>query len=112
VALCEPRLLTQPTHARATLEILEVITATIPPAQDHRSESSQALRQGLGYGWSVAVVAVPDIDKPMMAAWLSHPDPDICWSTRVNLQRVRLVRFHMAWVERCTITVVSINVRE
>jgi hypothetical protein len=98
-ALCEPRLLTQPAHARATLEILDAITATIPSVEDRRDESFRALRQGLGYCWSVAVVALPEVGKPMMEAWLSHPDPDIRWIMRENLKKARLARMDAAWVE-------------
>jgi hypothetical protein len=100
-ALCEPRLLAQPAHARATLEILEAITATIPPAQDRKSEGFRALRQGLGYCWSVAVVALPEAGKPLMEAWLSHPDLDIRWIMRENLKKARLARMDAAWVDRC-----------
>ena len=98
-ALCEPRLLTQPAHARATLEILDAITATIPSVEDRRDESFRALRQGLGYCWSVAVVALPEVGKPMMEAWLSHPDPDIRWIMRENRKKARLARMDAAWVE-------------
>ncbi len=35
-ALCEPRLLAQPAHARATLDILDAITASIPSVEDRR----------------------------------------------------------------------------
>ena len=100
-ALCEPRLLTQPAHARATLEILDAITATIPSVEDRRDESFRALRRGLGYCWSVAVVALPDVGKPMMEAWLGHPDPDIRWIMRENLKKARLARMDAAWVEAC-----------
>ena len=96
-----PRLLTQPAHARATLEILDAITATIPSVEDRRDESFRALRQGLGYCWSVAVVALPEVGKPMMEAWLSHPDPDIRWIMRENLKKARLARMDAAWVEAC-----------
>lgn len=100
-ALCEPRLLTRPAHARATLEILDAITATIPSVEDRRDESFRALRRGLGYCWSVAVVALPDVGKPMMEAWLGHPDPDIRWIMRENLKKARLARMDAAWVEAC-----------
>ena len=100
-ALCEPRLLTQPAHARATLEILDAITATIPSVEDRRDESFRALRRGLGYCWSVAVVALPEVGKPMMEAWLSHPDPDIRWIMRENLSKARLARMDAAWVRVC-----------
>ena len=100
-ALCEPRLLAQPAHARATLDILDAITASIPSVEDRRKAGFRALRQGLGYCWSVAVVALPVVGRPTMEAWLGHPDPDVRWIMRENLKKARLTRMDAAWVERC-----------
>ena len=44
---------------RATLELLDGITAGIVTAKSRRSEDFLALRIGLGYCWSVAVAALP-----------------------------------------------------
>ena len=81
-ALCEPRLLTQPEHAAAVLNILDGITESIEQITDRKSDAFKTLRQGLGYCWSVAVAALPDTGKPLMECWLVSPDPDIRWIMR------------------------------
>jgi len=98
-ALCEPRLLKQPRHAAAVLQILDQITASIEQVEDRRSEGFQALRKGLGYCWSVAVVALPAEGKTLMEKWLRHPDQDIRWVMKENLKKTRLARMDAAWVE-------------
>src|SRR5512145_941366 len=99
-ALCEPRLLKQPHHAAAVLQILDQITAGIPSAADRRSEDFQALRKGLGYCWSVAVAALPAEGKVLMEKWLRHPDKDIRWIVKENLKKNRLIRMYAAWVQK------------
>ena len=99
-ALCEPRLLRRPEHAAAVLQILDGITASIPQLTDRKSDAFKTLRQGLGYCWSVAVAALPDVGKPLMERWLVSPDPDVRWIMRENLKKNRLVRMDAAWVAR------------
>jgi hypothetical protein len=99
-ALCEPRLLRQPEHAAAGLRILDEITASIPQATDRKSDAFKALRQGMGYCWSVAVAVLPAEGKPLMEKWLASADPDIRWIMRENLKKNRLVRMDAAWVAR------------
>lgn len=98
--LCEPRLLGRAEHAREVLQILDHITATVVWASNRRSEDFQALRKGLGYCWSVAVVALPEEGKALMAKWLRHPDKDVQWIMRENLKKNRLARMDAAWVQR------------
>jgi hypothetical protein len=99
-ALCEPRLLGQPGHARAVLGILDRITASIEGVEDRRSPEFRALRKGLGYCWSVAVVALPEEGKPLMEKWLACSDKDLRWIMRQNLNKRRLARMDGEWVER------------
>jgi hypothetical protein len=98
--LCEPRLLKQPQHARAVLQILDQITASIERLEDRRSEDFQALRKGLGYCWSVAVVALPAEGKTLMEKWLAAPDKDIQWIMKENLKKNRLARMDAGWVKK------------
>ena len=98
-ALCEPRLLRQADHAREVLHILDSITATLAQAPAPRAEPHRILRQGLGYCWSVAVVAAPAEGKRLMEKWLSATDPDIQWIMRENLKKTRLIRMDPAWVQ-------------
>ena len=99
-ALCEPRLLTQREHAAAVLEILDGITASISQLTDRRSDAFKTLRQGLGYCWSAAAAALPNVGKPLLERWLVSPDPDVRWIMRENLKKNRLVRMDAAWVAR------------
>jgi hypothetical protein len=99
-ALCEPRLLRRPEHARQTLEILDIITSSLRQSGDRQSEAFQALRKGLGYCWSVAVAADLAHGKPFMEKWLADPDKDVRWIMRENLKKDRLRRFDPEWVEQ------------
>lgn len=97
-AVCEPRLLVREEHAIAVLQILDRITALLEEAENRRSEEFRTLRQGLGYCWSVAVVALPGEGKKLMEKWLAHSDKDIQWVMRENLKKARLLRMDADWV--------------
>jgi len=99
-ALCEPRLLKDAYNARRTLKILDEITASIENHVDRKSEAFQVLRKGLGYCWSVAVVADPESGQPLMDKWLASSDKDIRWIMRENLKKDRLRRVDQDWVEK------------
>jgi hypothetical protein len=97
-AVCEPRLLVEARHARAVLQLLDEITASVAQISDRRGEAFRVLRQGLAYCWSVAVVALPDEGRPLMEKWLLAPDADIAWIMQQNLKKARLARMDAAWV--------------
>jgi hypothetical protein len=99
-ALCEPALLHNRTLAAEVLRVLDTITTSIKEMSDRKSDAFRALRQGMGYCWSVAVVACPEVGKPMIERWLSVQDPDIRWIMKENLKKNRLARLDAAWVER------------
>jgi HEAT repeat protein len=98
-ALCEPRLLKDPKHAKRVLKLLDTITTSIVRETDRRAEDFKTLRQALGYCWSVAVVALPIEGKPAMEKWLVNSDPDVAWIMRENLKKNRLQRMDAAWVK-------------
>ncbi|RPI33986.1 MAG: hypothetical protein EHM70_04370 [Chloroflexota bacterium] len=98
-ALCEPRLLTRPEHARAVLRILDDITASLASVSDRKDDSFRVLVQGLSYCWSVAVSALPGEGKALMEKWFSSGDKDVVTIMRDNLQKKRLVRVDAGWVE-------------
>ncbi len=98
--LCEPRLLGQATYARNVLAILDQITTSIEQQNDRHSEDFLALRKGLGYCWSVAVVALPPEGKAMMEKWFHHSDKDIRWIMKENLNKARLSRMDADWVNK------------
>jgi hypothetical protein len=99
-AICEPRLLQKAEIARQALNILDQITASIERCCDRRSAGFIALRKGLGYCWSVAVVALPEDGKRLMQKWLMNPDKDIQWIMQENLKKARLERMDASWVKR------------
>lgn len=98
-ALCEPRLLRQAEHARAALQMLDRITASLALVTNRRGDDFLALRKGLGYCWSVAVAALPDEGKALIEKWLVSTDKDIWWIMQENLKKKRLARMDSAWVQ-------------
>jgi hypothetical protein len=98
-AICEPRLLAQPTHAERVLKILDRVTALLKETENGDKEGFRALRQSLGYCWSVAVVALPEKGKQIMERWFTVEDRDVRWIMRENLRKSRLARMDAKWVE-------------
>lgn len=98
-AVCEPRLLKDPKHAKRVLKLLDTITTSIVRESDRKAEDFKTLRQALGYCWSVAVVALPAEGKPAMEKWLGNPDADVAWIMRENLKKNRLQRLDAKWVK-------------
>lgn len=99
--LAEPRLLKSPKYAKQALQILDKITASMQTNDKSKDESYKVLRQGMGYCWSVAVAALPDVGKPMMERWLNAEDKDIRWIMKENLKKNRLVKMDADWVKKC-----------
>ncbi len=102
-ALCEPRLLADPRQARRVLRLLNAITASLARAKDRGGPEFAALRQGLGYCWSVAVAALPEPGLAALEKWLASDDKDVRWIMRENLKKARLARLarlDAAWVRR------------
>jgi hypothetical protein len=100
-ALCEPNLLREEKHIQKVLQLLDGITASIQRVEDRKSDEFKALRKGLGYCWSVAVVALPEEGKKRMERWFSSNDQDVLWIMRENLRKKRLTRMDAEWVEKC-----------
>jgi hypothetical protein len=101
-ALAEPRLLKQPKDAKKALQLLDEITASMENADEPKDEAFRVLRQAMGYCWSVAVAALPEIGKPWMEKWLDHQDQNIHWLMKQNLKKNRLSKIDGAWVQVCT----------
>jgi hypothetical protein len=98
-ALCEPRLLAEPSDVRNVLALLNRVTAELPALGDRRSDEFRTLRKTLGYAWSVAIVALPEEGKPLFEHLLESDDPDIRWLARENMRKKRLERMDRDWVE-------------
>jgi hypothetical protein len=99
-ALAEPALLHRETDAVYALQILDRITASMENSIAAGSTDFKVLQQGLGYCWSVVVVAAPREGKRMLEKWLACPDPAIRRLMQVNLKKNRLIRLDPAWVEK------------
>ena len=97
-ALCEPSQLCEQSQAERVLGLLDRVTTSMQRAGDRRSEEFRVLRKGLGYCWSVAVVAHPEAGKKRMERWFRSDDPDLLWVMKENLRKKRLARMDAAWV--------------
>jgi hypothetical protein len=97
-ALCEPRNLRDAIDAQRVVVLLDGIMATLVGAVDRRDDDFRVLRQALGYGWSVAVVACPRPGRAAMDAWLGDAEADVRWVMRENLGKKRLLKLDAAWV--------------
>ena len=98
--LCEPKLLGRADETVKVLKILESITRTL----DHDkklTDDEEALRKGLGYGWSVAIAASPEDGKRYFEALFSLSGKHIQWIIRENLKKNRLSKMDNVWVGRC-----------
>jgi hypothetical protein len=105
-ALCEPVLLATPKRVGEALAVLAEATAGIAEAgaEERRSDEFKALRKGLGYCWSVAVAAAPEVGRPAFEEFVSWArasnDRDLAWVARENLRKRRLERLDPGWVTR------------
>ena len=99
-ALCEPALLGDQSHAREVLRLLDGMTASIEDVLDRRSDEFTTFKKGLGYCWSVAVVALPDEGKRLMETWFASHDSDVLWIMKENLKKKRLERMDEEWVQQ------------
>ena len=81
---------------------MDRITASMVTDNKSPDEDYKVLRQGMGYCWSVAVAALPDVGKTMMERWLRCDDKDIRWIMKENLKKNRLVKMDADWVKKCT----------
>lgn len=91
-AVCEPPLLKDPPNAALALETCEVVTAAFLRRSDRRTDAERVLRKALGYGWSVAVAALPHPGLDRFAALEKVDDPDAKWIVAENRKKARLAR--------------------
>jgi len=92
-AVCEPRLLGDPTMSTAALAACRRATDFLMavPSERRRETAVRTLRQALGYCWSVAVAADPVTGLAQFEA-LPVDDPDVAWVVRENHKKKRLIR--------------------
>ena len=97
-ALCEPDLLREEVQGERVFQVLDTVTASLEQVEDRRNEEFRALRKGLGYCWSVAVAAFPEMGKKEMERWFESDDGDVRWVMKENLRKNRLARMDAEWV--------------
>lgn len=97
--ICEPRLLRDPSAAAVAVRVCRLATDSLAarPADVRRDAGVRALRQGLGYCWSVAVAADPgpglEAFRALEAeAARADSDVDVAWIVRENRKKARLAR--------------------
>jgi len=98
-ALCEPKLLKQKEQVSKVLQVLDSITCSIKEITDRKDEPFIALKKGLAYCWSVAIVAFPDEGKQRFERLLDLDDKDINWIIKENLKKERLKKMDQEWTE-------------
>lgn len=98
--LCEPRLLKQREDAERVLNLLDRITKELLFEDQRKSDEFIALRKSLGYCWSVAVVAAPEMGKRLIEKWFASKNQDVRWIMKENLKKNRLKKMDSAWTER------------
>jgi hypothetical protein len=96
--LCEPRLLRDRAVAEAAVETVDAVTASMLAEPRSRSADVRVLRQALGYCWSVAIVAAPQVGKAAFERLAAVDDTDVRWIVRENLGKSRLQRLDAGWV--------------
>ena len=82
------------------VDIPDAITTSAVSRGERKSEELRRLSQELGYCWSVAVGALPEVGRGRMERWLRSSDPDVRWIMRENLRKKRLARLDPEWVRR------------
>lgn len=96
---CHPELLVEVDSAERVLRILNQITQSLLEEPDRRSADYIALSKALGYCWSVAAAAQPEIGKPIMERWMVSEDLHIRRIMKENLKMKRLERADSDWTE-------------
>jgi hypothetical protein len=100
-ALCEPKLLLNKEQAVKVLKILHNITEAISEIKDRKDEGFVVLKKGMGYCWSVAIVAAPEVGRKLFEQWINNEDKDIRWILKENLKKNRLTKMDESWVIEC-----------
>jgi hypothetical protein len=92
--VCEPRLLQDPAFARRALALLGHVTGDLArsPLRGRREPAVRTLRQALGYGWSVAVAALPGEGLAAFTSLENDPGPGRGMDRAEDRKKSRLKR--------------------
>ena len=90
--ICEPRLLKTADAAASAIDLCVRVTHALAArnTDERRDRGVRALRQALGYCWSVAVAADPAYGLPRFRALADCTDRDVAWIVRENGKKARL----------------------
>ena len=99
-ALCHPKFLKSEEKAIQTLKYLDLIMSKLQENPSRSTEDFRVLRLAMGYCWSVAAAAFPTLGKGMMERWVDTKDKDLLWIIKSNLNKNRLSRMDVNWVNR------------
>jgi len=91
-AICEPRLLRRRKDVTRVLAILDTLTAAVRDSRTPSAPDVRVLRQALGYGWSFAVAADPEVGLPAFDRWEADSNADVRWIVNENRKKSRLTR--------------------
>ncbi|MDH7552619.1 MAG: hypothetical protein QHH74_03060 [Spirochaetota bacterium] len=105
-ALCEPKILKENSFVIKLFEILYKITMSFDKINGKLSESQNSLRKTLGYGWSVAIVSMPDQGKLAFEKIARCNNKHIKWIVKENLKKKRLTVMDKKWVNKLRADVV------
>ncbi|ULQ60231.1 HEAT repeat domain-containing protein [Brucepastera parasyntrophica] len=101
-ALCEPKLLKDPATVKEVFRILDRITSGFGTVTGKLTDAQTSLRKALGYGWSVAIVALPGPGKTCLEKLAQSDNKNIRWIVKENLKKNRLAVMDKVWVEKMT----------
>ncbi len=101
-ALCEPKLLKEKLFVIELFEMLTMITMSFEKVDGKLSDNQNSLRKTLGYGWSVAIVSLPEEGRTAFANIAESNNKHIKWIVKENLEKNRLTVMDKKWVEKMT----------
>jgi hypothetical protein len=99
-ALCEPKLLKEKSEIIEILEMLVKITQKFEKLKGRLSDDEDSLRKTLGYGWSVAIAALPEEGKVFFEKIAKNENKHVRWIVKENLKKKRLSAMDTKWVEK------------
>jgi len=98
--ICEPAVMFSIENTDTVFSLLTEFTLSVPEISQRETESKNVLKKGLGYGWSVAIVASPEKGKKIFEQLTDTQNQDIKWILKENLKKNRLVKMDLEWVQK------------
>lgn len=99
-AVCEPKLLKVEADVLRVYEMLASMTSQFENINSKLSDNQIVLRKALGYGWSVAIVALPESGKKYFEKLVNSKNRHIRWIVAENLKKKRLAVMDEVWLNK------------